>query len=361
MRELAGGPDATAARTHYRRARANDKARRWNLAATAYEAAIAYDDAPADWHYRLGRVYERAHRSRAARRAYRTGLARTPNATRLDHQLLADNHRRFPARRRIARFVETHLDDIRARALESQSVAATPPRVYVYWARGIDDAPPVVRRCHRELLDHHAPEQVVVLDETSLPRYVDIPDDIRRKVGSNWIKLSDIIRLELLSNYGGVWIDATCLVRTGVLDVITDLLPSGFFAFRRSSRWPATWLLASEPNSDTIALWRQAQYTYWRHFDRPIDYYILHHIFEALCHVDGEFRARWEETPALSAQPAHAFKQAMHDPYEVGRFRFLLDGSFVHKLTYKRARYEEGSDTLLSRLVDCGPTADLAA
>ncbi|MGH3329411.1 MAG: capsular polysaccharide synthesis protein [Streptomycetales bacterium] len=335
------------------------------MAASAYEAAIAYDDAPADWHYRLGRVYERTRRAHAARRAYRTGLARTTDSTALDHQLLADSHQRFPARRRIGGFIEGRLDDIRRQALEDQHpVEARPPRVYVYWSQGMADAPPVVRRCHDELLSHHAPEEVVVLDETSLSRFVEIPVDVRRKVGSNWTKLSDIIRLELLSRYGGVWIDATCLVRTRVLDVTPGLLTSGFFAFSQRSSWPSTWFLASEPNNYTIALWRRAQYTYWQHFDTPIDYYILHHIFEALYHLDGEFRARWDATPTLSTRPAHAFKRAMHEPYEAERFRRLLDGSFVHKLTYKRMSQhvsnEEGTGTLLTRLVNCGSMADPA-
>lgn len=251
------------------------------------------------------------------------------------------------------RFVSTHFDEIaqRVAAAKRDRVEDATPRVFVYWAQGFAEAPPVVRLCHEQLLEHHSPERVVVLDDTNLHRFVAVPDWARAKIGADRPELSNIIRAELLSRYGGVWLDATCFVRTNVLEVVPDLLPSGFFAFKRDDRPLANWFLACRPGDYVMLMWREAQYMYWRHFDRKLDYFIAHLIFQALCEVDDEVAARWDATPTLSADPPHAFQRAMHEPYDEARFRNLLDGCFIHKLTHKVDPRPGQCDTLFSHLL----------
>lgn len=264
----------------------------------------------------------------------------------------ATDVRRLYARRRIARFVSTHFDEIARRVADAQRgpVETAPPRVYVYWAQGFTDAPPIVRLCHEQLLKHHPSDCVVVLDDTNLHRFVTVPEWARAKIGADTTKLSNMIRAELLSTYGGVWLDATCFVRANVLDVVPELLSSGFFAFKREDRPLANWFLACRPADYVMLTWREAQYVYWRHFDKKLDYFIAHLIFGALCEVDEEFGAQWAATPTLNAEPPHAFQRAMHEPYDEARFEDLLEGCFVHKLTHKFDPSLLESDTLLWHL-----------
>ena len=55
--------------------------------------------------------------------------------------------------------------------------------------------------------------------------------------------------------------------------------------------------------------WHARRSTYWEHFRRPIDYSLLHHLFESLYYADVEFRDRCEPTfftarTRLRASPA---------------------------------------------------------
>lgn len=328
-----------------------ERQRRWEAAAEAYRAALALDGSKKVWQVRLGKVLERSDRP-AARRMYEDLLERDPKRTKLDQRLLEADVKRFPSRRRYARFVAAHLDEIRERAATVRyEPPAEPPRIWVYWAQGMENAPAVVRRCHEELMRYHAPGEVVVLNDALVPHYAEIPDVVRRRIGGNVTKFADVLRLELLSRYGGVWLDATCFPRRRILDLLPELLPSGFFAFRYRKARISSWFLASEPNHPVVAMTREAQYLYWEHFRRPIDYYPLHHLFESLYYLADEFRERYEPTPRRSSHPPSRFARAMLEPYDPERYKQLLDGCFIHKLSYKFPEARATPNTLLAHLM----------
>jgi tetratricopeptide (TPR) repeat protein len=330
--------------------------RRWKEAAEAHRAAVnAYEAALADdasnraLRLGLGRALEGVRDLAGARRAYEDLLERDPQASEIDRRLLAADSRRFPARREYARFVIAYLDEIRERA-SAVIPRSSGPRVWFYWGQGLAAAPAVVRRCHDELMRQHAADEVVVLDDGLVPEYVEIPEAARRRTSEDRTKFSDVLRLELLSRYGGVWLDATCLVRRRLLDLLPELLPSGFFAFRYHTARIATWFLASEPNHPTVVMAREAQHVYWEQFRSPIDYYVLHHLIESLYHVADDFRERVDQMPWRSVEPPSRLARAMHQPYDPERHDELLGGSFVHKLTHKFPPAQAKPGTLLERI-----------
>lgn len=67
--------------------------------------------------------------------------------------------------------------------------------------------------------------------------------------------LSDLARINLLQQYGGVWVDATCLCMVPLDDWIHEHARSGFFAFSkpRPDRLISSWFLASEKNCPLTA------------------------------------------------------------------------------------------------------------
>ena len=295
-------------------------------------------------------AFRREQRAREAER-----LAEDATVTALDRRLLAAGTAQLDARRTIVRLVADRLDSIRdAAEAGAGAVAAREPKVFVHWAQGIEQAPPVVRRCHDELRRLHADHEIVVLHAGNVGRYVELPDHVAARVGEDWTKLSDVLRVALLSAYGGVWVDATCLPRVNLLHDLGSLLESGFFAFTVRRARPTSWFLASEPGHYMVTMMREAGYEYWRHYDRPIDYYVFHHLFEALFHVDRRFQALWEATPRVPRSGAIAFRGAMFAPYEPERYAALLDGSFVHKLTYKYEADALQPGSMLDRLLRNG-------
>ena len=76
----------------------------------------------------------------------------------------------------------------------------------------MDAAPELVQACYARLVSPH-PGQVHLLHQDNLAEYVSIPDYIMQKVKKGQITythFSDIVRVNLLAEYGGIWIDSTC-------------------------------------------------------------------------------------------------------------------------------------------------------
>jgi hypothetical protein len=334
----------------FRLGRVLERQHRWGEAADAYRSALAIEERN-KWLMRLGKVLERSSREEA-REVYEQLLEGDPKTTELDWRLLKADSKRFPARRRYVRFVGRHLDDIRDRAAGFRFEQPTaPPKIWMYWAQGIEQAPPVVQLCQQQLRSLHAPEELVVLDESSLEEYVEIPGLVRDRLAKNPTKLADVLRFELLVRYGGVWLDATCYPRQRVLDRLPELLPSGFFAFRYRRARISSWMLAGEPNHPVLALTLAAQHVYWERFRRAIDYYVVHHLFEALYYLVDEFREPVIATPWRSSHPPARFARRMLEPYDAALYKRLLEGSFIHKLSYKYPAGAATPDTLLGHLM----------
>ncbi len=353
--EAAIALDDRYARHHAKLGRARARAQQWEAAIEAYEAAIERNPLRPHWHAAIARAREhlghwegapvhtpgdartRAKASRARKRARQAAkLAADRDATELDRRLAAASPARFAVRRGIGRFVSERLDAIRDAALErpypTRDIGF---KAFVFWAQGIETAPPVVKRCADEVRRLHREGDVLFLDEATAREHAEVPAMVARTMGRDWTRLSDLLRLELLSTYGGVWMDATCLPRARMQDAVPDLLTSGFFAFRRGPGRLGNWFLASEPNHYVVAMLREAHYEYWSAYDHVVDYYLFHHLFEMLYLLDERFAAVWDAAPRRFVRRATAYNKTLLEPYDAERTRTLLDRSFVHKLTYK--------------------------
>ena len=344
--------DADRPTWHARLGHALVQERAWQEAADALRTALQEDDGHTRWWEDLGRAHEGLGQHDEARSAYTRALDHDPATTDVDRQLLAARARHLPARRQVAAFLAEHLDEVRELAAAGRdAVEPGPPRVWVYWAQGWDSAPAVVRRCHEELLAAHAPGEVVALDDGLAPYWVTVPLHVSRRTARHRAAYSDALRLELLVRYGGIWVDATCLVRGPLPQRMPELMPAGFFAFRFSGAHISNWLLASEPGGYVVTMLRAALTTYWRHHRTLVHYFVFHHLFEALYLLDEGFRSRWDATPERSSGPPHRLQSAQLEPYDPQRLAELLDGSFVHKLTHKVRPRDVSPDSLLAAVV----------
>lgn len=336
---------------HFKLGRTLRRANRWAEAAEAFETAIMIRaDSPPGWYFQLGRCYERLRLWSEAADRYRQGLALDRDAWPVEHRMLATEANEFPARRTVLRFIADHLDEIGDLAAESLQVEDRTEVIYTYWAQGFQDAPGIVRACHRKLREH-AGTTVLDLDERGMADLVRLPDDIEDR-GIHPTHRSDLLRLELLARYGGSWLDATCLVVQDPAPVLAELrAPSGYFAFSKRRTTIATWLMSSTPDHELVRILRAALHTYWRHHERLSEYFVLHHIFEALTRLDERFAALWSATPHRSFADPFQLRWNIARPYDAVEFDRMLSGSFVHKLTYKYQPQDAAPETMLGHLL----------
>lgn len=124
-------------------------------------------------------------------------------------------HRPGCKHKAILAYLEKHYADVvdsyRRREAPSEPLADDCP-IWVCWFQGEESAPPIVRKCIESIRRNSGLHPVNMITYDNYGRYVSIPRHIVDKVENKEITLthfSDILRCNLLADYGGVWLDAT--------------------------------------------------------------------------------------------------------------------------------------------------------
>lgn len=118
---------------------------------------------------------------------------------------------------------------------ETVDTTEEPERAFTIWYQGEDAAPELVKACFRSMR-RNLKQELVVLDENTLFDWITLPEHIVRKWKEGKIphtQFSDICRIELLFEHGGLWFDATDYVTAPVPQYIMD---EDFFLFMAGSR-----------------------------------------------------------------------------------------------------------------------------
>ena len=134
-----------------------------------------------------------------------------------------------------------------------------PKIIWMFWQQGEDQAPFVVRRCIDSWRRHNPDWELRVLDDTTLPDYVDM-SDFPHHLGLAARFNANLLRLRLLSRYGGVWADATVYCHRPLTEWYRLQMVSGFFAFRHPGpgRWIESWFLMSEQDHILPRAWEES-------------------------------------------------------------------------------------------------------
>ena len=85
-------------------------------------------------------------------------------------------------------------------------------KVWVCWFQGMDQAPELVKKCFESLQRNLTDREIILITSDNMCNYVQFPDFILDKWKNGKIThthMTDLLRLELLIKYGGMWVDST--------------------------------------------------------------------------------------------------------------------------------------------------------
>jgi hypothetical protein len=233
---------------------------------------------------------------------------------------------------------------------------AMPRVLWLCWMQGWDQAPPLVRKCLASWQQHHRDWDVRALDLTDLRLLLDLPDLRGKQITPT--SFSDLARIMLLHEFGGVWADATLLCRRPLESWLPAQMHSGFFAFDRpgGSRPLSSWFLAAHEGNELVGRWCAAVLDYWRQRDRSDDYFWFHHLFAQLHQRDATVRQVWARTPKLSAEPCHQVLRVGFDNADPAAIAAVTQQQTpMLKLEHRHDPDLLHRDCLLSRLINPQP------
>jgi len=260
----------------------------------------------------------------------------------LEDIVLSRSSESFEARLSTHKLIQEYLKGYIKTQTENNSLPIS-KKIWVYWAQGKDNMPPIVRACLHQLYLYHDARDVIFLEDSNISDYINIPGYIFHKTFSNKTHFSDVLRVALLAEHGGIWIDSTCFCSSSILPLFDRACETGFFAysFRDGQEFLlSNWFLASRPGEIIPKLLRDALYYYWQKKDEIEYYFLFHYIFEALYNLNAEFCASWDSVYFLDRDIPHILQGKLSNQFNIIEWKEIMSLSIVHKLTYKYTSHE---------------------
>lgn len=159
--------------------------------------------------------------------------------------------------------------------------------IFIMWWQGEDNAPGLVRACIDSVRKHACGHAVIVISKDNVGDYIHLPEFILSKVSQGkmtFTHLSDIIRLNLLSLYGGAWIDSTVFCAR---DISSDLFARPFHSIHFGNytkdpshgRW-TTFMMFAQKGNEIMRRTLKCHYLYWRKHDVVADYIMFDYFID---------------------------------------------------------------------------------
>lgn len=179
--------------------------------------------------------------------------------------------------------------------------------IFLLWLQGWENAPWLQKKVLESWQINNPNWNIELIDQNNINNYVSDIDyiyDFSKKITPQ--AKSDIIRLSLLKNYGGIWADSTLLCMQPLDHWVFEAVENsgiwmyhGHGAYLTSDIGPASWFIISEKEGDLITKWKKKCDSFWSVNSLTNDYFWMDGLFKELITTDMNFKSQWLKTPYL--------------------------------------------------------------
>lgn len=215
-----------------------------------------------------------------------------------------------------------------------QSISSLP--IWVFWYQGESTMPPLIKTCYDSICKNANGRKVILLSKDNFEEYVHLPKYILEKVQKGFISythLSDLIRVSLLYNYGGTWMDATLLTIAPIDNSKMDPVFGTIKIHPRSIgtisdyRWTSFYMFC-QPHSLAMKCFRDVMFAFLKKNKTMLDYFFIDYTFELLYQKNQYFKKIVDDNPYTNE---HIFDCRLNDTYH-GQFENEWADTHVFKL-----------------------------
>ena len=213
-------------------------------------------------------------------------------------------------------------------------------KVWICWFQGIENAPEIVKKCYESVLRNMPDKEVVLLTDENIKEYVRFPDYIQEKYEKGIITrthMTDLLRLELLIRYGGMWLDATVFCSSS--EIPDYFFESELFFYQLlkpgrdgNSSYISSWLMTARTNNRILMATRELCYVYWKDNDDMWDYFLFH---DFMAIVMEKYEEEWKKIILRDNATPHELLLKLFDSYDEQMWNAIKEQTPFHKLTYK--------------------------
>lgn len=226
--------------------------------------------------------------------------------------------------------------------IQSNGLSHDHPKVIWWcWLQGLEKAPNIVKACHRSLQKNLKDYEIRIIDSENWKQYVQLPDYIVERWKKKQIPpalFSDLLRLQLLIEYGGSWIDSTVLC-TGVSTQETQkYLEAPLFLFQYTPEGTtknisiSNWFITAHSNNEVLMAVRDMLFAYWKDYKCTLDYYIFHLFFSM---VAQEYPEEIAAMPYGYSMNSLVLLHHLNESYNQEKWNKLTSKVSFHKLSFR--------------------------
>jgi hypothetical protein len=239
-----------------------------------------------------------------------------------------------------------------AEAMKSLSKTNDGP-IWVAWWQGINDqTPPVVRACIDSIRRHANGREVIIITKDNYSQYADIDPTLVRRRAAGTLTINafcNALRVMLLYNHGGVWLDSTLYLTE---DLSEDFGRYPFYSINaKSAEYPwATYCLASAPGNPLMKYIYDCFVKVFSTIDAVPEYFLFDaFIFNAYTHIP-QVTAMIDAVPRNNSGSFDLSEQLA----QTTAHPVLPADTYINKLTYKLSypTRVDGKPTLFQHVLD---------
>lgn len=243
----------------------------------------------------------------------------------------------------------------------NNGIYAYDKNIWVCWWQGEDQAPEIVKKCIESIRKNAPHYNVVIITDENYKQYVSFPNWIEEKKSAGIISrthYSDLLRLELLARYGGLWIDSTFLcVNSDVEDYFEWPLWSvkrpDYFHASIASGYFANYSLGCDSEHRKIyAVIRDFALEYWKTNNMMIDYLFLDYLIVLAQRHCTEVSNAFSKIPPNNSNCDELYK-VLGKPYSQEKWQHMKENTALFKLSWKQQYPTEvkGEKTFYGKLI----------
>ena len=213
-------------------------------------------------------------------------------------------------------------------------------KLWIFWWQKMDNAPYIVQKCYQSVRQYFDDKDIILITQDNYKQFTEFPQYIIDKLLDGKITLthfSDLLRLELLTKHGGLWLDATILCTSN--DIPQSILNSELFVFRPQkpgSNGKATtlssWLMYAKTNNRILTATRDMLYLFWEKNNSLTDYYLIHEFFSIAC---LRYHEEAEKIYPYDNSIPHLLQLHFFQPFNKQWWEDWKKLTPFHKLSYK--------------------------
>lgn len=233
--------------------------------------------------------------------------------------------------------------------------------IWIFWAQGFENAPELVQGCLKQLQLIAKNHEIIILKESNYRNYVTIPETIINKFEKGIISLvnfTDILRVSLLAEHGGIWMDATIFLADSIDDYLEK---KSFFTINNhlndsyryvsNYRWTG-FFMACGKNNYFLRYLREIFYEYWKEQNKLIDYFLIDYLMIIGYNNLTSVKNVLDEVP-YSNPDIYWLNRNLSEEFDENVFDKIIKSTKVFKLNW-RYKIENNSGSYYSVLLQRG-------